>query len=108
MLTWKKIGALVFQKIFGADNRSAELNKQTEIVIKGYKELYEEQKKIIESYRVKHPGNGEELDKWKQREYEIMIELISKERQLLEANSKILFYDELVKRLEKRKRGMYE
>jgi hypothetical protein len=87
-MTWKDILAAVWSKITGGQDasRSKYLNKQTEIVIQGVWDLYEEKKKLAESYleqlkiidqyKSKHPDNGEELDKWRQREYLLMMQLV--------------------------------
>lgn len=93
MITWSKIGAMIWEKLAGSADRSKELNRQTEIVIKGYRDLYEVQKKEIESYRHKHPGNGEELDKWLKREHELMLQLIHKEKELLFWQERAIFIE---------------
>lgn len=92
-MTWKSIIGALWDKLFGSSDRSKEFGQITT----GWKELYQEQLaivekykrqvKTIESYRHKHPGNGEELDKWQRREYELMLQLIA-------AKKEIAFYKE--------------
>ena len=61
------------------------------------KEL-EEQKKIIESYRHKHPGNGEELDAWKSREEKMLQEKLIMMKKIMELESQLMFWDKLHKK----------
>lgn len=92
-MTWKSIISALWDKLFGSSDRSKEFGQ----IIKGYKELYHEQAAIVEKYKAqtktiqgyrhKHPGNGEELDKWQRREYELMLQLIA-------AKKEIAFYKE--------------
>jgi hypothetical protein len=84
-LTWKAIGSVIWEKIFGS-SRASELNKQTQIVINEWRGLYEEKKKLVADYenqieKIKefkkaHPENGKELDAWRDREYALMMELV--------------------------------
>lgn len=92
-MTLKALFSALLDKLFGSSDRSKEFGQ----IIRGYKELYHEQAAIVErykkqtktidSYRHKHPGNGEELDKWQRREYELMLQLIA-------AKKEIYFYKE--------------
>lgn len=58
------------------------------------KEL-EGQKTIIETFRHKHPGNGEELDAWKCREEKLLQEKLVMMRKILELESQLMFWDKL-------------
>jgi hypothetical protein len=84
-MEWSFIFKLIGEKIFGS-SRGRELDKQTQLVINEWKGLYEEkknvlaayenQKKIIENHKRKHPENGVELDQWLAREQELMLKLV--------------------------------
>lgn len=106
-MEWSAIGSLIWDKLFGSHKRASELNRQTEIVIKGYKDLYEQKKSEIESYRYKHPGNGEELDRWLKREHELMLRLIEKEKEILFWKERTIFIEKenemLLMKLENKK-----
>ncbi len=93
IISWQAIGKLIWTKLTGSGDRQRELNRQTDIVIKGYRDLYEEKTRIIESYRSKHPGNGEELDQWKKREEEMMLKLIDKEKEVLFWKERAIFIE---------------
>lgn len=54
-----------------------------------------EQKKIIESFRHKHPGNGEELNAWNNREEKLLQEKLVMMRKILELESQLMFWDKL-------------
>lgn len=92
-MTWKEIFTLIWTKVTGSDaSRAKYLNKQTEIVIQGVWDLYEEKKKlaadywnqlkVIDHYKKKHPDNGEELDRWQKREWELMMKLVAANEQI--------------------------
>lgn len=104
-MEWSAIGSLIWEKLFGSHKRASELNKQTEIVINGYRELYEQKKVEIESYRHKHPGNGEELDKWLKREHDLMLRLVENEKEILFWKERTIFIEKenelLLMKLEK-------
>jgi hypothetical protein len=94
-MLWKEIGGLIWDILFGSSadkDRAKHLNKQSEIVFREVWDLYEEKKKLAESYLEqlkkieeykKHPsGNGEEADQWAKREYELMMKLVRANEQI--------------------------
>lgn len=105
LVTWKTIWGLVWSKIKGSgdSDRAKHLNKQTELVIQGVWDLYEEKKKIaddylnqlkvIDHYKKKHPENGEELQRWKDREYFLMIELVKAKEQISYWRERAIFLE---------------
>lgn len=97
-MEWVAIFKVIGQKILGSD-RAKELNRQTEIVIKGYRDLYEEQKNIIESHRTKHPENGKELDEWLAREEILHLEQIKLMREKRDLEEEVIFLNAELKRL---------
>lgn len=93
-MLWKDIGNLIWDKLFGSadKSRAKHLNKQSEIVFKEVWNLYEEKKKLADSYleqlgkidelKKRHPENGKELEAWRQREYDLMMQLVSANEQI--------------------------
>lgn len=61
----------------------------------------------IEELRKKHPGQGKDYDEWQKQLDELYLRLYLCEREKLELKGKIIFYEEEIKRLEKKNRSMY-
>lgn len=92
-MEWKIIGGFIWDKLFGSSTRLkefAQISREWKGLYEEKKKLvaqYEQQLKVIESFRAKHPDNGVDLDKWKEREYVLMMELVK-------AHEMINFYRE--------------
>lgn len=86
-----KIAWWVVDKLVGTKAR--EVNRATEVMIKGYKELYEEQRKRIEYYQKKHPGNGVEYQEWIKREEQLMLQLVAKSKEILFWKERAIFLE---------------
>lgn len=79
--------------------------------IKFLKDELEQSRANTAGHKIKHPGNGKEVDEWRKEVDELYVRLFNCLQENRELHGKIIFYDELVKRLEakvKKGRGMYE
>jgi hypothetical protein len=93
-MEWKVIGGLIWNKVFGSadKDRAKHLNRQSELMFQGVWDLYEEKKKLaeeywqqlkrIEEFKKAHPDNGVELDAWRKREYELMMQLVKAKEEI--------------------------
>jgi chromosome segregation ATPase len=75
--------------------------------IKFLQDELEARKAEIEELKKKHPGNGKDYDEWQKQLDELYLRLYLCEKQKLELKGKIIFYEEEIKRLEKKHRSMY-
>lgn len=98
-MTWKVILALIWDKFFGASDRTKEFKQ----ISKGWRDLYEEQRRIvsdyenqlksIDKYKEKHPENGIEFDEWRRREKDLMNQLIAAKQECYFYKERCIFLE---------------
>lgn len=95
----ERIISWVLSKIKGrTPSHYKEMQEYYQSRIDFMKKELEDQKKIIESFRYKHPNNGEELDAWASREEKLNQEKIQMMKQIFELTGQLNF---TIKELEK-------
>lgn len=75
--------------------------------IKFLQDELEARKAEIEELKKKHPGNDKDYEEWQKQLDELYLSLYLCEKEKLELKGKIIFYEEEIKRLEKKHRSMY-
>lgn len=76
--------------------------KDTEVILNMYRTAlfdkikdWEEQKKIIERLKKKHPDNGIELDMWRAREEKLHHRILALMKENMEVRTQLSFWEKL-------------
>jgi hypothetical protein len=103
MITWKDIFSAIGSKLFGSAQESKFRNDQMKLLFSEHWKLKHEQDKAIDDYKKQleeikqlkknHPDNGKELDMWKDREYQLMMTIVEKNKQITYLNERCIFLE---------------